>query len=160
MKLPRNLRIFRGQLDAAPFVSVWFLLLIFFILQSKLVFNPGVRFNLQPADSEQPVRLDLPPGTPKLAGTENLTVVVAIDNSGQFYYEGRLVPLDRLIQALTRVVQDSVVPITLEVRADQSSKLNATFQLSARAGQIGFKEVIVVARPPLAPVPPSKASAR
>ena len=43
MKFPRNARVFRGQLDAAPFASVLFLLVLFLLVQSSLVFVPGVR---------------------------------------------------------------------------------------------------------------------
>ena len=42
MKFPRNARIFRGQLDAAPFAAVFFLLVIFMMLGS-LVYTPGAR---------------------------------------------------------------------------------------------------------------------
>jgi len=34
MKFPRNARIFRGQLDAAPFAIVFFLLVLFLMLAS------------------------------------------------------------------------------------------------------------------------------
>ena len=67
MKLPRNVKIFRGQLDAAPFASVAFLLLIFLVLQSKLVFTPGLLLRIDAPE----VPLDLP-------GTANPTVVVAV----------------------------------------------------------------------------------
>ena len=42
MRFPRNAKIFRGQLDAAPLAGVFFLLLIFFLLSSRLAFTPGV----------------------------------------------------------------------------------------------------------------------
>ncbi len=41
MRFPRNVKIFRGQLDAAPLAGVFFLLLIFLVLAS-LVYTPGV----------------------------------------------------------------------------------------------------------------------
>lgn len=40
MRFARNARIFRGQLDAAPFAAVFFLLVIFMMLGS-LVYTPG-----------------------------------------------------------------------------------------------------------------------
>ncbi len=46
MRLPRNAKIFRGQLDAAPFAGVTFLLLLYLVFQSKLVFMPGVRIEM------------------------------------------------------------------------------------------------------------------
>jgi len=49
MKFPRNARIFRGQLDASPFVGVLFLVAIFLLLNSSLVFVPGVAIKLPEA---------------------------------------------------------------------------------------------------------------
>ena len=50
MRFPRNRQIFRGQLDVAAFASVLFLLLIFILLRSQLVFTPGVPIRLIEAD--------------------------------------------------------------------------------------------------------------
>ena len=45
MRFPRQAKIFRGQLDAAPVAGVVFLLLIFLVLGS-LIYTPGVLVNL------------------------------------------------------------------------------------------------------------------
>ena len=69
MKFPRNARIFRGQLDAAPFVSVFFLLVIFvllFSLPGSLLHTAGVRVEL-------PVS-----GNAPLPGTDHPTISVAM----------------------------------------------------------------------------------
>lgn len=71
MKFPRNAKIFRGQLDAAPFAGVLFLLVIFLALNSLLVFVPGVQIKLPVGDS--------------LPGAANPTLVVAADRNGQLY---------------------------------------------------------------------------
>ena len=46
MKFPRNARILRSQLDAAPFAAVFFLLVMFMMLGS-LIYTPGARLELQ-----------------------------------------------------------------------------------------------------------------
>jgi len=74
MKFPRNARIFRGQLDAAPFAAVLFLLVIFLMLGS-LVYTPGVPLQL-------PVANDLP-------GTDKPTIAVAIDGNGRLFFENQ-----------------------------------------------------------------------
>ena len=57
MRLPRNVKVFRGQLDAAPFAGMLFLVLMFLVLQSKLVFTPVIPLRLP----EVPINLS---GTP------------------------------------------------------------------------------------------------
>ncbi len=57
MRFPHNTKIFRGQLDAAPFVGVFFLLVIFLLFNSGLVFTPGIpnsRHPHPPAGSGRP----------------------------------------------------------------------------------------------------------
>jgi biopolymer transport protein ExbD len=46
MRFPRNAKIFRGQVDAAPFAGVFFLVLLFMLLFGSHVFIPGVRVDL------------------------------------------------------------------------------------------------------------------
>ena len=41
MKFPRNARILRSQLDAAPFAAVFFLLVIFMMLGSLVLYAGG-----------------------------------------------------------------------------------------------------------------------
>src|SRR5579862_7365575 len=103
MKLPRNAKVFRGQLDAAPFASVAFLLLIFLVLESKLVFTPGVR-----------VDIDLPEVAAVLPGTAQRTVVVAIDRTGLIYYEGQQISLLALKNRLRDQIQKSREPLALD----------------------------------------------
>lgn len=140
MKLPRNAKIFRGQLDAAPFAGVTFLLLIFWLLSSKLVFTPGIR-------------LDLPQVPYHVPGTTNLSVVVAVDIAGHFYYRGQQWSEDDLFSQLKLLVQRSKEPLTLEIQADKSGKLEAIFRLWSMAGEVGFANVLTVGRPPIIPNP-------
>ncbi len=122
MKFPRNARIFRGQLEAAPFGSVFFLLLIFVLLSSRL-YTPGVRVEL-------PLGEDLP-------GTDQPTIAVAVDARGQFYYENQLVRTNELLSQLQEAVKKSPEPLTLVVQADKSvayEKLIGLGLLTAKAG--------------------------
>lgn len=48
MRFPRQAKIFRGQLDAAPVASVFFLLVLMVMLQFSNIFIPGVRVDLRP----------------------------------------------------------------------------------------------------------------
>ena len=82
MKFPRNARIFRGQLDASPFVGVLFLVAIFLLLNSSLVFVPGVAINL-------PEAADLP-------GVTGRTVTVAVDTSRHLYFRNQIIQENEL----------------------------------------------------------------
>lgn len=145
MKLPRNAKIFRGQLDAAPFAGVFFLLLIFLTLSSKLVFNPGVK-------------IALPEVRQSLAGSESPTVVVAIDTAGQLYFENQAMTEEELEKRLAAAVKGVKESMTLEILADKSAKFEAIHRLFSLAGEVGFKEVHCVARSQALPKRDSKLS--
>jgi biopolymer transport protein ExbD len=134
VKFPRNAKIFRGQLDAAPFVGVFFLLTIFLLLNTTLVFTPGVRIRL-PETSGRP-----------LSGVENPTVVVSIDLSGQLYFENQVIQekeLSRRLREKAAMCNDLV----LVIDADKAVELGTFFRLSKLAGDAGLKEVLVAGRP-------------
>jgi biopolymer transport protein ExbD len=135
MRFPRNRQIFRGQLDVAAFASVLFLLLIFILLRSQLVFTPGVPIRLIEAD-------DMP-------GVIGRSVVVAVDSSGQYYYDNQLTHEHLLRQQLKAKVEESREPLTLIVQGDKSVNLE---QL-VRVGEIGYKagvrEAFIASRPAL-----------
>ena len=147
MKLPRNAKIFRGQLDAAPFAGVFFLLVIFLTLSSKLVFIPGVK-------------IDLPEVREPLQGTENPTLVVAIDTAGQWYYDSQAIREGELFAALKSAVQSSGEPMTLQILADKSAKFESIQRMLSLAGEIGFKDVHCVARSQPLPKPAEKPASR
>src|SRR4029077_2248627 len=132
MKFPRNARIFRGQLDAAPFAAVFFLLVIFLML-SSLVYTPGVRVQLPLADN--------------LPGTDKPTVAVAIDPNGRFYFENQRIEEKRLRERLRQAVQESAQPLTLVVQQDRSVTAEMLDRLTLIARDVGITEEVLARLP-------------
>src|SRR2546425_6054278 len=137
MRFPRNTKIFRGQLDIAPFAGVFFLLIIFLLLNSSLVFTPGV-----------PVHL---PETVNLPGTGNPTLVVAMDASGQIYFENQISNEERLKEKLQAAVAKAREPLTLVVQADKKVTYEMLVPLWLLARSVGIKEVLQATRPSVVP---------
>ena len=142
MRFPHNTKIFRGQLDAAPFVGVFFLLVIFLLFNSGLVFTPGVPIQLPEADG--------------LPATDNATAVVAVDADGNFYFENQLCNEARLKERLGTVVSQSREPITLIVQADKNARSEVVVRLGVLAGALGVRDMLQAVRPPVVPLPHAK----
>lgn len=132
MKFPRNARIFRGQLDAAPLAAVFFLLVIFMML-STLVYTPGVPLRLPVAD-------DLP-------GTDKPTVSVAIDASGRLYFQNQLVEQGRLKEQLKRAGGESAAPLVMIIQADKAVSYDQLVQLTMLARECGIHEAWLATLP-------------
>jgi biopolymer transport protein ExbD len=136
MKFPRNARIFRGQLDAAPFAAVLFLLVIFLMLGS-LVYTPGVPLQL-------PVANDLP-------GTDKPTIAVAIDGNGRLYFQDQGIDESQLRGRLRQAVKESP-EITLLVQADKSVSYDMLIRLTLLARDAGVSQAWLATLPRPSPI--------
>lgn len=227
MRFPRQAKIFRGQLDAAPLVSVFFLLVVFVILGS-LLYTPGLALNLtSPAQFDQALRFpsvvtvtrdgqmlfdkrkykldeleqlradlkgltdrsvlvvradpeapreliirlremagdlnlqfEIPVRLPDpfsgktslldqeyLSGTGNPTIAVAVNFSGQLYFENQLIDESELKTRLLAVTRKSKLPVTLILLADKSVENEVTTRLGELAQQAGIKQLVIATRP-------------
>jgi biopolymer transport protein ExbD len=136
MKFPRNARIFRGQLDASPFVGVLFLVAIFLLLNSSLVFVPGVAIKL-------PEAADLP-------GVTGPTVRVAVDSNRRFYFRDQIIKESDLQVELRKAALETKERLTLMLLADKTVSAETLVQLAELARAAGLKDAILVTRPPAA----------
>ena len=132
MRLPRNVRIFRGQLDAAPFIGVFFLLLMFILLHTSLVSHPGVEIQL-------PISGELP-------GPAGPTLVVAIDEVGDLYFENRALRRAELEARIADRVRNLGESATLVVQADQSVSQKRLVQVAELARRAGVHKAVLATR--------------
>jgi biopolymer transport protein ExbD len=138
MRLPRNHKIFRGQLDAAPFAAVFFLLVIFLVFNSGLVFTPGVPLTL--------------PSAGELPGLTNRAVVVAVAANGTCYYENQITP-DNELKVRLRSAAQSGGPLTLVLQADAEVNYRKLASLCQIAREAGIRNTWLATRPVLRPEP-------
>ena len=127
MKFPRNARIFRGQLDAAPFASVFFLLIIFVLLGS-LLYAPGIQIKLPSAENL------------RLAGTDQPTVSVAVTTNAM-YFDNQLISEGDLSNRLYAARQKITGPLTLVVLADKDVTEEKLIHLWVLAQKTGIYDV-------------------
>jgi biopolymer transport protein ExbD len=132
MKFPRNARIFRGQLDVAPFAIV-FLLLVMFMMFSSLIYTPGVQLQL-------PVANDLP-------GTEKPPLSVALDKDGRLYFENQRIDENDLKMRLKRVATNSSEPLVVLVHADEAVALKTVVRLELLLRDAGISEARLATLP-------------
>jgi len=132
MKFPRNARIFRGQIDVAPFAIV-FLLLVLFMMLSSLIYTPGVHLQLPVAD-------DLP-------GTDKPPVSVAIDKDGRLYFENQRIEENDLKMRLHRVATTSAEPLVVLVHADEAVALKTLVHLELLLRDAGISEARLATLP-------------
>ena len=142
MRFARQARIFHGPLDAAPVAAV-LLLLMMLMLVSSLLYTPGVTIKL-PEGGNWP-------------GTDNPTVVVAMDAGGQCFFENRAVQESELLTALTARVRSTArlsKSLTLVLSADKEATQEKVAHLYSLARQAGIAEVLLAERDTVFGPPP------
>jgi biopolymer transport protein ExbD len=127
MKFQRNARILRTQLDAAPFATVFFILVMFLSL-SSLVYTPGV-----------PIRL---PAGADLPGTDQPALSVAVDRAGRLYFENQLIEEADLKKSLGDRVRAASEPMVLILQADESVTQKSLVQLAMLARETGITNLL------------------
>ena len=133
MRLPRNCKIFRGRLDAAPFVGVFFILLLFVLLHTSLVYFPGVQIEL--------------PASAKTPGPSGPTIVVAVDNRGALYFGNRTIRRSELGARLKEQLSTMEGPVTLVIQADKSVTHGTLVELEELASRAGIRRAVLATRP-------------
>jgi biopolymer transport protein ExbD len=132
MRFPRSARILQGRLDAAPFATVLFLLVILLALGS-LVYTPGIRLS--------------PPMAEDLSGTDEPTLSVALDANGSLYFDNQWIDESKLTNELRKAVSASPEPLTLLVHADKRATYDMLLHLAILARQVGITNSRLAALP-------------
>lgn len=120
LKLERSLR----TLDIAPLIDVIFLLLIFFMLTSHFIFQPGIKINLPRAI------------TSEMISEENAVITITAENL--VYYSGRLVTVKELASTL-KSIASSRRPVL--IKADKKASLGRIVEVWDICRQEGITRV-------------------
>ncbi len=135
MRFPRNAKIFRGQIDAAPFAGLFFMLLLMLLLYGNSIFIPGIRVQLRDQT------------TPEL---EERTLTV--ETSGRVTYMGERYEVERFEERLRLQAQAGRLPGRVRYIVEPK----ASPELVTRVEQF-TRELGIALRPPgrRLEVPPS-----
>lgn len=138
MRFQRTTRLFRGQLDLAPFLCVLFPVALASLLHSHLILPHGNRITL-PTSGAGPA---VGPGEP--------TLVLAVDRHQRVYFENQVTTLNALEQTLSRRAKSNPSNILL-VEADVAVSHGFLMGLSELARRSGMREIVLSTLPAAAP---------
>lgn len=126
MKFKRHLKTdyTLSGINMAPFIDIIFQLLIFFMLTSNFIFQPGIRVNLPRAITSEAL------------GEKNVIVTVSAENL--IYVDEKLVTIDELGAHLKRIadVRGSVL-----IKADEKASLGRVVKIWDLCRQEGIPRV-------------------
>jgi biopolymer transport protein ExbD len=134
MKFPRNAKLFRGHLDVAPLAGTFFLLAMFLLMHTHMVYLPGANIRL-PRYNDQ-----------ALPGLTGPFVVLAMDQQGILYLDNQVVEQAELVARLRKQVEKRPTG-TLVIQADEKVTLERFFKASQAATEAGIEKVLIASRP-------------
>ncbi len=124
MRFRRGIKLVKGQIDMAPLINVVFLLLIFFILTSGFVVQPGIRVNLPKAVTSEALH-------------EN-SLVILVTNSDLVYINDRVINAKELDSRL-RIAAKEKRPLL--IKADRRASMGKIVEVWDICRDIGISQI-------------------
>ncbi len=124
MRFKRHVQFEKGHLDIAPLIDCIFLLLIFFLLTSNFIFQPGIEIDLPKAVTSEVVQ-------------EN-TIVITVTSDNRFYLNEAPITFIELKNKLKRIAGKQK-PIL--IKADKDVSLGKVVRIWDFCRDIGVDRV-------------------
>jgi biopolymer transport protein ExbD len=112
------------QIDIAPLIDIVFQLLIFFMLTSSFVIQPGIKVDLPRAVTSEAVKI------------ENIEIVVTGENVT--YFNGKVVTTQELKALLKQVAKREQ---TILIKADRRASLGRVVEIWDTARDLGVSQI-------------------
>ena len=123
-RLVRRTYIAKGQIDIAPLVDVMFLLLIFFMLTSNFIIQPGIKVRLPRAL------------TSEVIDSENL--VIAVTAQDLIFLNNKPIQIGPLMERLKEAARENS---NILIRADVGSSLGRVVEIWDLCRELGIPRV-------------------
>ena len=123
-RLKRRTEIKKGQLDIAPLIDVMFLLLIFFMLTSNFIVQPGIRVSLPKAISSEVIR------------SENL--IVTLTGQDLVFLNEEPITVQELVPRIRQAAQENK---TILLKADSSASLGRVVEIWDLCRESGIAQI-------------------
>lgn len=126
MRFRRHMKLEHGlkQIDIAPLIDIVFQLLIFFMLTSSFVMQPGIKVNLPKAVTSEVVKF------------ENVELLVSGENVT--YFNGKVTTTQELKNILKQVAKRNQ---SVLIKADQRASLGRVVEIWDLARDQGISQV-------------------
>ena len=126
MRFKRHMKLEHGlrQIDIAPLIDVVFQLIIFFMLTSSFVMQPGIKVNLPKAVTSEVVKY------------ENIEIVVSSENV--VYLTGKVITMGELKSLLKQAARRKQ---SILIKSDRRASLGRVVEIWDMARDLGITQI-------------------
>lgn len=132
MKFKRTVEIEKGRMDITPLVDVVFLLLIFFMLSSSFILQPGIKVDLPESVIAEPSK------------EENMVVTLTQEN--QIFFNNERTTLEGLERRIRRMIRKNPAG-TLIIKADTNVRHGSVVEIMNIAKKTGVVNMAIATKP-------------
>jgi len=132
MRIRSSLKIFSGKLDFISLIDLFFLLLIFFLVSTAMIFQPGIP-------------IDLPPSHTDTASASE-KIIITITGANDIFLNDQPVPKQELQQELQRIVENrtSFTMSRLNLKNNEPSSMTAPRVVLRADQKVSFEQIAEV----------------
>ena len=123
-RIKRRTEIRKGQLDIAPLIDVVFNLLIFFMLTSNFVFQPGIKVSLPKVITSEAIN------------SEN--IIITITGQDLFFLNDKPITIDDLVVTLKAAARENKA---LLLKADTNASLGRVVEIWDLCRELGIPQI-------------------
>jgi biopolymer transport protein ExbD len=123
-RLVRRTEIKKGQLDIAPLIDVMFLLLIFFMLSSNFIFQPGIKVSLPKAI------------TSEVISSEN--IIITVTGQDLLFLNDQPITIGELVATLKEAARENKF---LLLKADTNASLGRVVEIWDLCRELGIPQI-------------------
>lgn len=134
MKYQRNLQYAKHKIDGTGFAAVLAIIILFLLIESPLVFKPGISIELPSPQAEE------------IPGISGPTVVVGVDHNGVYYFDGKNTNEKQLLKQLTRI-HERYPETTVVIAADRIASIDSLATLSTIIYRSGIQRIHIATKP-------------
>ena len=124
MKFKRRTELEKGKLDIVPLIDVVFLLLIFFMLTSSFIFQPGIKVNLPKAITSEVIYKE--------------SIILVITKNDVIHLNERAITMDELTTRLAIAAKEDR---PLLIKADRGASLGKVVEVWDLCREEGISQI-------------------
>lgn len=133
MRFKRHYQIIKGEINLTPLVDVIFQQIIFFMLTSSFIMQPGIKIKLPSAVTSDIIR--------------EKEIFVNIFEDGTIFFKGKIVKIDEFQKLLSGEVKNTKERIILVIKADREAKHGIVVDVMDKAREIGVYRIAIATVP-------------
>lgn len=122
----------RIDLEMAPLIDVVFLLLIFFLISSSFVMQPGINVKLPEASTTEL--------------QEKKDIFITVDKTGLIYLNGRKIDAHMLVSGLKGLIAEGKDRLVI-IKADEEALHGQVVRVMDSAKQAGIQRIAIATSP-------------